>query len=37
VELDKQDDALLRAFEHRVMAEGDVLACYEVSGESTFC
>ena len=36
VELDKQNDALLRAFERRMMAEGDVMACYEVSGEFDF-
>ncbi|CAN7727373.1 MULTISPECIES: Lrp/AsnC family transcriptional regulator [unclassified Caballeronia] len=36
VELDKQNDSLLRAFERRMMAEGDVMACYEVSGEFDF-
>lgn len=36
VELEKQNDALLRVFEKRMLAEEDVLACYEVSGESDF-
>lgn len=36
VELDKQNDALLRAFEQRVAVEADVMACYEVSGEFDF-
>lgn len=36
MELDKQNDALLRAFERRMMAESDVMACYEVSGEFDF-
>jgi Lrp/AsnC family leucine-responsive transcriptional regulator len=36
VELDKQNDALLRNFEKKVAAEGDVMACYEVSGEFDF-
>ncbi len=36
VELDKQNDALLRAFEQRMLAEDDVQACYEVSGEFDF-
>jgi len=36
VELDKQNDALLRNFEKRMAAEDDVMACYEVSGEFDF-
>jgi Lrp/AsnC family leucine-responsive transcriptional regulator len=36
VELDKQNDALLRSFEKRVAAEDDVMACYEISGEFDF-
>ncbi|HSI58131.1 MAG TPA: Lrp/AsnC family transcriptional regulator [Ideonella sp.] len=36
VELDKQNDALLRQFEARMAAEADVMACYEVSGEFDF-
>lgn len=36
VELDKQNDALLRNFEQKMTAEADVLACYEVSGEFDF-
>ena len=36
VELDKQNDALLRNFERKMAAEGDVMACYEVSGEFDF-
>ncbi len=36
VELDKQNDALLRNFERKMTAEGDVMACYEVSGEFDF-
>ncbi|WP_213956275.1 Lrp/AsnC family transcriptional regulator [Variovorax sp. dw_954] len=36
VELDKQNDALLRNFEKRMSAEPDVMACYEVSGEFDF-
>ncbi|CAM4018416.1 Lrp/AsnC family transcriptional regulator [Paracidovorax anthurii] len=36
VELDRQNDALLRAFEQRMQAEGEVMACYEVSGEFDF-
>lgn len=36
VELDKQNDALLRAFEQKMLAEEDVMACYEVSGEFDF-
>ena len=36
VELDKQNDALLRQFEQRMLAEPDVMACYEVSGEFDF-
>jgi Lrp/AsnC family leucine-responsive transcriptional regulator len=36
VELDKQNDALLRNFEKKMAAEGDVMACYEVSGEFDF-
>lgn len=36
VELDKQNDALLRSFEKKMSAEPDVMACYEVSGEFDF-
>ncbi len=36
VELDKQNDALLRNFEKKMSAEGDVMACYEISGEFDF-
>jgi len=36
VELDKQNDALLRNFETKMAAECDVMACYEVSGEFDF-
>lgn len=36
VELDKQNDTLLRNFERKMQLEQDVLACYEVSGESDF-
>ena len=36
VELDKQNDALLRNFEKKMAAQGDVMACYEVSGEFDF-
>jgi Lrp/AsnC family leucine-responsive transcriptional regulator len=36
VEMDKQNDALLRTFERRMNEEGDVMACYEVSGEFDF-
>jgi len=36
VELDQQNDALLRNFEKKMAAEGDVMACYEVSGEFDF-
>lgn len=36
VELERQNDALLRAFEQRMAAEPDVMACYEVSGEFDF-
>lgn len=36
VELDKQNDALLRNFEKKMSAQGDVMACYEVSGEFDF-
>ena len=36
VELDKQNDALLRNFEARMAAEDGVMACYEVSGEFDF-
>jgi len=36
VELDKQNDALLRNFEKRMAAEEEVMACYEVSGEFDF-
>lgn len=36
VEMDKQNDALLRTFERRMTEEGDVMACYEVSGDFDF-
>jgi len=36
VELDKQNDALLRNFEQKMATVGDVMACYEVSGEFDF-
>ncbi|BAL94343.1 transcriptional regulator, AsnC family [Rubrivivax gelatinosus IL144] len=36
VELDRQNDALLRQFEQRMAAEPAVQACYEVSGEFDF-
>jgi Lrp/AsnC family transcriptional regulator, leucine-responsive regulatory protein len=36
VELDKQNDALLRNFEKKMVAQADVMACYEVSGEFDF-
>jgi Lrp/AsnC family transcriptional regulator, leucine-responsive regulatory protein len=36
VELDKQNDALLRAFEKRMGAEDAVMACYEISGDFDF-
>ena len=36
VELDKQNDALLRNFEKKMAAQDDVMACYEVSGEFDF-
>lgn len=36
VEMEKQNDALLRAFERKMLEEGDVMACYEVSGEFDF-
>ncbi|HZW20324.1 Lrp/AsnC family transcriptional regulator [Noviherbaspirillum sp.] len=36
VEMEKQNDVLLRAFERKMMGEGDVMACYEVSGEFDF-
>lgn len=36
VELEKQNDALLRQFEQRMAREPDVMACYEVSGEFDF-
>ncbi|WP_242481142.1 Lrp/AsnC family transcriptional regulator [Rubrivivax gelatinosus] len=36
VELDRQNDALLRQFEQRIAAEPAVMACYEVSGEFDF-
>ncbi|HET6330876.1 MAG TPA: Lrp/AsnC family transcriptional regulator [Holophagaceae bacterium] len=36
VELEKQNDALLRGFEKKMAAENDVMACYEVSGEFDF-
>ncbi len=36
VELDKQNDALLRNFEKRMEKAQDVMACYEISGEFDF-
>ena len=36
VELDQQNDALLRNFEKKMAAVGDVMACYEVAGEFDF-
>ena len=36
MELDKQNDALLRNFEVKMAAQDDVMACYEVSGEFDF-
>lgn len=36
VELDRQNAALLRAFEQKMAAQPDVMACYEVSGEFDF-
>jgi Lrp/AsnC family leucine-responsive transcriptional regulator len=36
VEMEKQNDALLRAFELKIMKENDVMSCYEVSGEFDF-
>lgn len=36
VELEKQNNALLRSFEKKMLAEPDVMACYEVSGEFDF-
>jgi Lrp/AsnC family leucine-responsive transcriptional regulator len=36
VELDKQNDALLRNFEKKMAAKEDVMACYEVSGDFDF-
>jgi Lrp/AsnC family leucine-responsive transcriptional regulator len=36
VELDKQNDALLRNFEQKMATVGDVMACYEVSSEFDF-
>lgn len=36
VELEKQNDALLRSFEKKMAAAPEVLACYEVSGEFDF-
>ena len=36
VELAQQNDTLLRHFERRMLSEGDVMACYEVSGEFDF-
>jgi Lrp/AsnC family transcriptional regulator, leucine-responsive regulatory protein len=36
VEMDKQNDALLRTFENTMRQEQDVMACYEVSGEFDF-
>lgn len=36
VEMEKQNDALLRAFELKMLGEGEVMACYEVSGEFDF-
>ena len=36
VEMDKQNDALLRLFERKMSDEDDVMACYEVSGDYDF-
>ncbi|MCW7538629.1 Lrp/AsnC family transcriptional regulator [Aquabacterium sp. A7-Y] len=36
VELEKQNAALLRSFEKKMTVEDEVMACYEVSGESDF-
>src|SRR4051812_44168244 len=36
VELDKQNDSLLRSFEKKMAVQPDVMACYEVSGEFDF-
>jgi Lrp/AsnC family leucine-responsive transcriptional regulator len=36
VELEKQNDALLRQFERKMAAQDEVMACYEVSGEFDF-
>ena len=36
VELEKQNNTLLRNFEKKMLAEADVMACYEVSGEFDF-
>jgi Lrp/AsnC family leucine-responsive transcriptional regulator len=36
VELDRQNAALLRAFEQRMADQPEVMACYEVSGEFDF-
>ena len=36
VELDRQNDALLRAFEQKMLAQEGVMSCHEVSGEFDF-
>jgi Lrp/AsnC family transcriptional regulator, leucine-responsive regulatory protein len=36
VELDRQNDSRLRAFEQLMRREADVMACYEISGEFDF-
>jgi Lrp/AsnC family leucine-responsive transcriptional regulator len=36
VELDKQNAALLTQFEQRMLAEEEVMACYEIAGEFDF-
>lgn len=36
VELDKQNAALLKAFEQKMSGQEDVMACYEISGEFDF-
>ena len=36
VELERQNDALLRAFERRMQGESYVMECYEVSGTEDF-
>jgi Lrp/AsnC family transcriptional regulator, leucine-responsive regulatory protein len=36
IELEKQNEALLRSFEKKIAAQPNVLACYEVSGEFDF-